>query len=138
MDPRGLTRLIEKAIAHRGTSFIDVLQPCPVYNDKQTVEWYMGRDREEKERRIYQLVDEGYDPVVSDASDVTEMVEKKTLALAKSYEWGERIPVGVLFQVDMPSFEDGLDLRRPDGTRGAIYKEVVPKPEFSWVLDRFR
>ena len=138
MDPRGLAELIEGAIRHRGTSFIDVLQPCPVYNDRQTVEWYMGRDREDKERRIYQLVDEGFDPVVGDSSNVDEIVEKKQIALAKSYELGERIPVGVLFQIDMPTYEDGLDLRRPDGSKGAIFKEAVPKPDLSWVIDRFR
>ena len=138
MDPRGLAKLIAEAIRHRGTSFIDVLQPCPVYNDKQTVEWYMGRDRDDKERRVYQLVDEGFDPVVRDPSNVDEIVQKKQVALAKSYEWGARIPIGVLFQIDIPTFADGLDLRRPNGSKGAIFKEAVPKPDVSWVLDRFR
>ena len=138
MDPRGLADLIVEAVKHRGTSFIDVLQPCPVYNDRQTVDWYMGRDREEKERRIYQLADEGFDPVVRDSNNVDEIVQKKQIALAKSYEWGERIPTGVLFQVEMPTYEDGLDLRRPDGSKGAIHKEAKPKPDVTWILDRFR
>ena len=138
MDPRGLARLIEAAVRHRGTSFIDVLQPCPVYNDKQTVEWYMGRDREDKQRRVYQLIEEGFDPVVRDPANVDEIVQKKQVALAKSYEWGNRIPVGVLFQIDMPVFEDGLDDRRPGGSKGAIFKEAAPHQDFSSVLGRFR
>ncbi|MCY4109562.1 MAG: thiamine pyrophosphate-dependent enzyme [Chloroflexi bacterium] len=138
MDPRGLAKLIADAVRHRGTSFIDVLQPCPVYNDKQTVEWYMGRDREDKQRRVYQLIEEGFDPVVRDPSNVDEIVQKKQIALAKSYEWGDRIPIGVLFQIDMPTFEDGLDLRRPDGSKGAIMKQAAPYQDFSSVLGRFR
>ena len=138
MDPRGLAKLIVDAVRHRGTSFIDVLQPCPVYNDKQTVEWYMGRDREDKQRRVYQLIEEGFDPVVRDPSNVDEIVKKKQIALAKSYEWGDRIPIGVLFQIDMPTFEDGLDLRRPDGSKGAIMKQAAPYQDFSSVLGRFR
>ena len=138
MDPRGLAKLIVDAVRHRGTSFIDVLQPCPVYNDKQTVEWYMGRDREDKQRRVYQLIEEGFDPVVRDPSNVDEIVQKKQIALAKSYEWGDRIPIGVLFQIDMPTFEDGLDLRRPDGSKGAIMKQAAPYQDFSSVLGRFR
>ncbi len=138
MDPRGLAKLIEAAVRHRGTSFIDVLQPCPVYNDKQTVEWYMGRDREDKQRRVYQLIEEGFDPVVRDPANVDEIVQKKQIALAKSYEWGDRIPVGVLFQIDMPTFSDGLDSRRPDGSKGALFREAAPHQDFSGVLDRFR
>ena len=96
------------------------------------------RDREDKQRRVYQLVEEGFDPVVRDASNVDEIVQKKQIALAKSYEWGDRIPIGVLFQIDMPTFEDGLDLRRPDGSKGAIMKQAAPYQDVSSVLGRFR
>jgi 2-oxoglutarate ferredoxin oxidoreductase subunit beta len=42
-DVMHLKDLIVKAIKHKGLAFIDVLQPCPTYNDINTKEWYDKR-----------------------------------------------------------------------------------------------
>ncbi|MCC6180019.1 MAG: 2-oxoacid:ferredoxin oxidoreductase subunit beta, partial [Chloroflexi bacterium] len=42
LDVKHLTGLVAKAIAHKGTSFVDVLQTCPTYNDLYTKEWFQG------------------------------------------------------------------------------------------------
>ena len=39
-----LKDLIIKAVNHKGLSFLDVLQPCPTYNDINTRDWYAGVD----------------------------------------------------------------------------------------------
>jgi 2-oxoglutarate ferredoxin oxidoreductase subunit beta len=31
----------------------------------------------------------------------------------KSFEWGDKIPIGVFFKMEVPTFEDQLALRMP-------------------------
>ncbi|MDO8563306.1 MAG: thiamine pyrophosphate-dependent enzyme, partial [Candidatus Limnocylindria bacterium] len=40
LEPKYTAQLIAKAIQHRGTALVDVLQTCPTYNDLYTKEWY--------------------------------------------------------------------------------------------------
>ena len=111
LDVKHLTGLIVAAVQHRGTAFLDVLQTCPTYNDLYTKEWYAGgRD---SQPRLYKLEEAGYDPRVHDPSDPQEVVAKKLQAIGKSYEWGDRIPLGVYYQVDLPTYEQEAIARRP-------------------------
>ena len=100
-DVRHLKDLIVAAIRHKGLSFLDVLQPCPTYNDINTRDWYAGKDetREAMERhsRIYKLEETGYDPVVH-YSEESELNEKLSQALIKSLEWGTKIPTGIFYK----------------------------------------
>ncbi len=100
-DIRHLKDLIVAAIKHKGLSFLDVLQPCPTYNDINTRDWYAGVDmaQESKERhsRIYKLEDSGFDPVVH-YSEESELNEKLSQALIKSLEWGYKIPTGIFYK----------------------------------------
>src|SRR3989304_4077163 len=41
-DIKHLKDIIMKGVRHRGYAFIDVLQPCPTYNDINTKDWYAG------------------------------------------------------------------------------------------------
>ncbi len=80
--------LIKQAIEHKGTSLVQILQPCPTYNNIMTKKWY--------EERIYYLdEDPNWDPVVSSPE---EMTEKMPAILAKMVEWGDRIPLGVFYK----------------------------------------
>ncbi len=88
-DTDHLSYLIKQGITHRGFALIDILQPCVSFNHKNTFSWYR--------ERIYKLEDEhGYDP-----SD-------KKLALEKAQEWGERIPIGIIYREELPVYEDQL------------------------------
>jgi 2-oxoglutarate ferredoxin oxidoreductase subunit beta len=119
LDVRHLANLIAQAIRHKGSSFIDVLQTCPTYNDLYTKEWFEEGD--EGKARLYKLEDTGYDGLVHDPNDAEEIVAKKVQAVAKSYEWGEKIPVGIYYKIDRPTFEEGLADRRPTlGTKALI------------------
>ncbi|MCS7136907.1 MAG: 2-oxoacid:ferredoxin oxidoreductase subunit beta, partial [Candidatus Caldarchaeum sp.] len=110
-DTKHLKELIKMGIQHRGSAFINVLQPCPTYNDITTKEWYAGEDRVVEGKplpRIYKLEDEGYDGEVKSA-DFDEMNAKKIQAITKSFEWGDRIPVGVFYRNNfIPSYEDRI------------------------------
>ncbi len=111
LDVKHLTGLIAAAIQHRGTAFIDVLQTCPTYNDLYTKEWYQGT--RESQPRLYKLEETGYEPVVRRSDDEQEVVAKKLQAIGKSYEWGERIPLGVYYQINLPTYEEEAIARRP-------------------------
>jgi len=103
-DVKHLKELIKMAIKHKGLAFIDVLQPCPTYNDINTKEWY--------DKRIYKLDgDPSWDPIVRSESEVKE---KLKMAIDKSLEWGDRIPIGVFYQNELvPSFEERIQVNAP-------------------------
>src|SRR5205807_717623 len=93
LDVKNLVSLIVQAINHKGTSFLDIFQTCPVYNDLRTKEWYAGEDI--GRARIRRLeADSTWDPVVKDPTNIDEMVEKKTRALRASYETQDSLAVG--------------------------------------------
>src|SRR2546425_2658350 len=39
-DVKHLKEMIVRAIRHKGMAFLDILQPCPTYNDLNTKDWY--------------------------------------------------------------------------------------------------
>ena len=116
-DVRQLKDLIKKAIEHKGLAFIDVLQPCPTYNDINTKEWFQGNDNIDPATnkvmpRIYKLDDIGYDGIVRDESEITG---KMAGALEKAGEWGAKIPTGIFYQNElMPTYQERITARIPN------------------------
>jgi 2-oxoglutarate/2-oxoacid ferredoxin oxidoreductase subunit beta len=101
-DVKHLKETIKKGILHKGLSFIDVLQPCPTYNDINTKEWYQSYEIDEanpsiKIPKIYKLEDENYNGIVDNENEISDKI---SLAIQKSREWGKRIPIGVFYQND--------------------------------------
>jgi 2-oxoglutarate/2-oxoacid ferredoxin oxidoreductase subunit beta len=101
-DVKHLKEVIKKGILHKGLSFIDVLQPCPTYNDINTKEWYQSYEMDPSDStkripKIYKLEDENYNGIVNNEN---ESSYKISLALEKSREWEKRIPIGVFYQND--------------------------------------
>lgn len=82
-----LSWLIKEAVQHKGFSLIDILQPCITFNKKNTYLWY--------KERIYKLAEE-YDPT------------DRLAAFEKAEEWGDRIPIGIFYRKQRPTFEDQL------------------------------
>jgi len=118
LDVRHLKEILKAAVLHRGSALVDVLQTCPTYNDINTKEWYAGADLQIKAPRLYKLEDTGYDGHVSNPTDQNEVNQKKGQAITKSYEWGEKIPIGVFYKIEEPTYEDMVANRMP------AYKEV--------------
>jgi 2-oxoglutarate ferredoxin oxidoreductase subunit beta len=113
-DVDHLSELVKKGIRHRGFSLIDILQPCVTFNHRNTFGWYR--------ERIYKLdEDKSYDP----ANRIT--------AMERAIEWGDRIPIGVLYSHDVPSFEEQLAVisRRP------LVKHKMDQGIVSGILDEF-
>lgn len=102
-DIKHLKDLIRQAVEHKGLAFLDVLQPCPTYNDIYTKEWFSGEDNIDPTTnkpvpRTYKLEHTGYDPVVHDGSSTDELNRKMTQAIEISMKWGDRIPVGIYYK----------------------------------------
>ena len=84
--PDHMASLIAGGIAHHGFSLIDVFSPCVTYNKLNTYPWF--------KERVYKLEDEKYD------------VSNAEAAVQRSFEWGDRIPIGVFYQDEQPTYED--------------------------------
>ncbi|MDD5195098.1 MAG: 2-oxoacid:ferredoxin oxidoreductase subunit beta [Candidatus Omnitrophica bacterium] len=80
-----LSWLISEGIKHKGFSLIDVLQPCVTFNKKNTYEWYA--------KRVYKLED-SYNPA------------DKMAAYQKAAEWGDKIPIGIIYRQESQTYED--------------------------------
>jgi 2-oxoglutarate ferredoxin oxidoreductase subunit beta len=114
-DVMHLKNTIKQAIEHKGLALVECLQPCPVYNNINTKDWYSGEDRKDPtgkpQSRLYKLEEMGFDPVVHDAN---ELFKKKVAGLEKSEEWGDRIPIGVFFKNELePTFQERFTQRIP-------------------------
>jgi 2-oxoglutarate/2-oxoacid ferredoxin oxidoreductase subunit beta len=113
-EVRHLKELIKMAVLHRGLAFLDVLQPCPTYNDINTKEWFQGLDNIDPDSgkqipRTYKLEDTGYNGTVDSDQGLDS---KMTKAIEKSNEWGDKIPIGVFYQNEhIPTFEDRISAR---------------------------
>ncbi|MBA3283821.1 MAG: 2-oxoacid:ferredoxin oxidoreductase subunit beta [Nitrosopumilus sp.] len=101
-DVKHLKEIIKKGILHNGLSFIDVLQPCPTYNDINTKEWYQSYETDKEDPsikipKIYKLEEESYNGIVNNELEADDKISQ---ALEKSREWEKRIPIGVFYQND--------------------------------------
>jgi 2-oxoglutarate ferredoxin oxidoreductase subunit beta len=115
-DTLHLKNMIIQAIQHNGLALVEILQPCPPYNDINTKDWYAGEDRKDPatgnpQPRLYKLQDTGFDPLVH---EVSEIFKKKVAGLEKAEEWGDKIPIGVFYQNPLePTFQERFAKRIP-------------------------
>lgn len=79
-----LADMIAQAVLHPGFALVDILQPCVSFNKINTHKWYSDR---------CQPLPADYDPANWEAAMKTAM------------EWGDRIPVGVLYRSGRLAFE---------------------------------
>jgi len=72
-----LIDIMKQAISYNGYAIVDILQPCVSFNKINTFGWY--------NKRVYEL-DASYD------------CENKAAAMEKTMEFGEKIPLGILYR----------------------------------------
>jgi 2-oxoglutarate ferredoxin oxidoreductase subunit beta len=90
-----LVDIMQKAITYRGFAVVNVFQPCVTYNHVNTFEFF--------QKRVYKLDED----TKYDSTDYQK-------AIIKSQEWGDRIPIGILYNVEKPTYEDGLSYLNRD------------------------
>lgn len=88
-DITHLKALMKEAISHKGFSLVDILQPCITFNKTNTYDWYR--------QRVYHIEPE-YNP------------EDKIEAFKKALEWGDRIPIGIIYKNHRPIFEERISV----------------------------
>jgi 2-oxoglutarate ferredoxin oxidoreductase subunit beta len=79
-----LIDLMVQAICFKGYALVDILQPCVSFNKVNTFMWYNQRV---------------YDPADYDKSDRAE-------AMKRAMEFGDKIPLGVLYRAEKPTYKD--------------------------------
>ena len=130
-DVNHLKGLIKKGIEHRGTAFIDVLQPCPTYNDINTKEWYGGEDKKDDGDgkplpRVYKLEDEEYDPIIRNTDNEDEVAGKVNQMVNKAGGWGDKIPIGVFYQNEtVPTYDQRIKQSIQDYTENPPVKQTI-------------
>jgi 2-oxoglutarate ferredoxin oxidoreductase subunit beta len=88
-DLQHLKETIKAAILHKGFSLVDILQPCVSYNKVNTYEWYA--------QRVYHIGPD-YNP------------ENRIGAFQQALEWGDQIPMGIIYRHHRRTFEEGVPL----------------------------
>jgi 2-oxoglutarate ferredoxin oxidoreductase subunit beta len=123
---RHLVELIQRAIRHPGLAYLEVLQPCPTYNDLHTKEWFAGEDGAGGQPRLYDVAQEAYDPIIPEGAGAELAGAKVAQFMAKAYEWGERIPLGVLLENrTLSTFEQRLAARIPSYRSAPPARRVI-------------
>lgn len=83
-----LVNVMKEAIRYRGYALVDILQPCVVWNKVNTFSWYRNR--------VYHLPDD---------YDYTDKEE----AMKKAMEYGDKIPIGIIYKEEKEIYEDKFD-----------------------------
>jgi len=107
-----LVQLLVQAIDHRGFSLVDILQPCVSFNRVNTYQWYKDRCKP---------LPSSYDPADWEA------------AIRLSQQWGDEIPVGVIYRNSRPPFEDHLLALK----KGPLVAQTVDRARLAKVMETF-
>jgi len=90
-DQEHLKAMIREAMGHRGFCLVDILQPCVSFNKVNTHAWY--------KQRAYHL-ESSYDPT------------NRSSAFNRALEWGDRIPIGIIYRNNRPTLEERIPVIR--------------------------
>lgn len=85
-DKEHLSSIMKKAFEHKGYALVDILQPCVSFNKINTYQWYS--------KRVYKLKD-------YNKKDINK-------AFIKAGEWGDKIPIGVIYENNRKTFRENF------------------------------
>ncbi len=97
-DNKQETELIVAGLKHKGFSIIDSMQPCVTFNHKNTFSWFY--------ERVYKVEAEGHDP--KDKAKAFALAQIWPLNHPVQEGEKEKIPTGIIFQEERPTWEDGI------------------------------
>jgi 2-oxoglutarate/2-oxoacid ferredoxin oxidoreductase subunit beta len=86
-DGGHLKETMKAAIRHKGFALVDIFQPCVTYNRVNTYGWF--------KERLYRIGAD-YNP------------EDRTAAFQKALEFGDRIPIGLIYKHDRPVLHERI------------------------------
>lgn len=83
--PQHLKEMMKRAIQFKGYAMLDILQPCVSFNKVNTFQWY--------NKHVYEL-------------DQTHDAANRLTAMERAMEFGERIPIGILYEKQQPTYHE--------------------------------
>lgn len=104
--------VMREAINHKGFSLVDILQPCVTFNKINTYEWY--------KQRAYHIAPE-YNP------------EDRAEAFKRALEWGDKIPIGIIYKNHRPIFEERIPVIKDN----PLVKQPFDKSKAADILQEF-
>jgi 2-oxoglutarate ferredoxin oxidoreductase subunit beta len=113
-DNLHLSQMMKGAIEHKGFALVDVFSPCVTYNKHNTYPWFR--------ERLYKLEDEKHD------------TNDFRLAMEKALEWGARIPIGLFYKTDRPTYEDEEPALR---SGKALSKMPLERTDLTAIMEDF-
>ena len=110
-----LANLINAGIQHEGFALIDILQPCVSFNRINTFKWYS--------ERVYKIDD-----------DPQYKAEDRLSAFQKAQEWGDRIPLGIIYRNQRLTLEE----QTPAIANQPLVAQQIDPGIFSELLETFK
>jgi 2-oxoglutarate ferredoxin oxidoreductase subunit beta len=107
-----LVEILVEALSHRGFSLVDILQPCVSFNRVNTYQWYKDRCKP---------LPSSYDPTDWEA------------AIRLSQQWGDEIPVGVIYRNEKPPFEDHFSALR----KGPLVGQELERVRLAKIMETY-
>jgi 2-oxoglutarate ferredoxin oxidoreductase subunit beta len=104
---------ITEAMNHSGFSFIDILQPCPVFNPEQSYEWYR--------ENMIKLEEENHNP------------SNKELAWKQSLRQ-DRLPIGLFFKEEKSAYHEQVSVLK----EMPLVKQAKTHVNISHLLRKFK
>ena len=112
-DPKHLTELIQNGIKHKGFALIDVFSPCVTWNKINTYDYFR--------QNCYKFNGADYN-----TGDMAQ-------ALAKARELGPKLPIGLFYETQKPTYEES----DPVVKMGPVTKASLPIKEPESLLREF-
>ncbi|XOU94722.1 MAG: 2-oxoacid:ferredoxin oxidoreductase subunit beta [Candidatus Kerfeldbacteria bacterium] len=113
-DIAHLTELIKLGIQHKGFALINILQICPTFNKFNTFDWY--------KERTFHVEDVQHDK--NDKDKAIDLVTKDD----------EKLPLGVIYQADKPTFGEQL----PQIEDETLVKQSIENIDISESLENYK
>ncbi|MFW9850797.1 MAG: thiamine pyrophosphate-dependent enzyme [Candidatus Thorarchaeota archaeon] len=89
-DQKMLVEIMVKAMKHKGLAVVDLLQPCQTWNRQLTWSYY--------NEKTYSLQGINHD------------TKDRWKAIEKAFENGDKIPIGIFYDVEKPDLVSGLSI----------------------------
>ncbi len=105
-DIKHLKELMKAAITHKGAAIIDILQPCVTFNKINTYKWF--------QERVYK---------------VEKPAKTRIEGIKIAQEWGEKIPIGIIYQSNEPTYDEKIPLYSKPKKKKQAIKELLKELE---------
>jgi len=95
-NPKHMSAVMEKALAHKGFAYINIISPCPTYNKVDTFQYYRPKQADINEAGHTELTNRA------------KALELAGQALNHIKDPEANVPIGIFYQVEKPTIHDKI------------------------------